>query len=124
MDGGTQNAIMDMLVNAPPLVAFAGYLIWQSKGQQKRLDDLTASWMTQINALEDKSTNREDKLRDRYDQVLDKVEKEKNSLLKVLAGKMSDVTKAIVEMRSDIKGLFGRLEKMEDELQRIKNENT
>lgn len=125
----TANAINELLMNAPPLVAFAGYLIWQSKGQQKRLDDLTNKWMTQIADLEEKSQKREDALRDRYDQVIDKIEGERNTttqkyieVVQAMSTKVQAMSEKLQEMALDFRALVGRLDLVENDINRLKIE--
>ena len=125
MDGGT--ALSEMLLNAPPLVAFAGYLIWQSKAQQQRLDKLHASWMTQINDLEEKSQKREDALRLRYDDVITKLEAERtetsNKYIEVvqnMSAKVQTLSEKINMMALDIKALMNRINTVENDVLRIK----
>ena len=127
MDPGTTTALTDMLFNVPPLVAFAGYLIWQSKGQQKRLDDLTAKWMTQISTLEEKSQKREDALRIRYDEVITKIETSRDAttikhieVVQAMTAKVESMTEKITALALDFRALVGRLDLMESDLNRLK----
>ena len=127
MDPGTTTALTDMLFTAPPLVAFAGYLIWQSKGQQKRLDDLTAKWMTQISTLEEKSQKREDALRIRYDEVITKIETSRDAttikhieVVQAMTAKVESMTEKITALALDFRALVGRLDLMESDLNRLK----
>lgn len=119
-------AITDMLVNAPPLVAFAGYLIYQAKGQQKRLDDLTNKWMEQINSLEEKSQGREDAIRLRYDQVIDKIEQERNTttskyieVVQAMSTKVQTMSEKISGMALDFRALVGRIDLVENDINRL-----
>ena len=125
MDGGT--AISEMLLNAPPLVAFAGYLIWQSKSQQQRLDKLHENWITQINDLEAKSQKREDALRLRYDEVIQKLEGERLEIaqkyievVQNMSAKVQTLSEKINSMALDIKTLMNRINTVENDVSRIK----
>lgn len=127
MDGA--NALSELLINAPPLVAFAGYLIWQSKGQQKRLDDLTTKWITQIDNLEEKAQKREDALRERYDQVIDKIEDERNTtttkyieVVQAMSSKVQAMSEKLQEMALDFRALVGRIDLIENDITRLKIE--
>lgn len=129
MEPATTTAITDMLMNAPPLVAFAGYLIWQSKGQQKRLDDLTAKWMEQINSLEDKSQKREDSLRERYDLVIEKIESERNTttskyidVVQAMSTKVQAMSEKISALAVDFRSLVGRIDMVENDINRLRIE--
>ena len=127
MEPATTTALTDMLLNAPPLVAFAGYLIWQSKGQQKRLDDLTSKWMEQINTLEEKSQVREDKLRIRYDEVITKIETSRDSttnryieVVQQMSTKVQQMSEKISALALDFRALVGRLDLIEKDVNNIK----
>tara|TARA_R110000824_G_scaffold345769_1_gene532445 strand:+ start:100 stop:495 length:396 start_codon:yes stop_codon:yes gene_type:complete len=127
MDPQTTTALTDMLLNAPPLVAFAGYLIWQSKGQQKRLDDLTNKWMEQISTLEDKSQKREDALRIRYDEVILKIETSRDAttikhieVVQAMTAKVQAMTEKITSLALDFRALLGRIDLIESDVNRLK----
>lgn len=61
--------LIDLLINSSPLAGFAGYLVFQTKGLQKRMD-----------GLNDKAIEREDMLRGRYDKVIADLQLEKEKL--------------------------------------------
>ena len=106
----------DLLMNMPPLMAFAAYLIWQTQKQQKRLD----GWMAEMKTIDDKSQEREDKIRARYDDVLAKVEGERAKLIDSLSTKISDMNATFSDLRSDIKALFARFDHIEKDVDRLR----
>jgi len=61
--------LLDLLINSSPLAGFAAYLVFQTKGLQKRMD-----------GLNDKAVEREDMLRGRYDKVIADLQVEKEKL--------------------------------------------
>tara|TARA_R110002051_G_C8389361_1_gene446515 strand:+ start:94 stop:420 length:327 start_codon:yes stop_codon:yes gene_type:complete len=61
--------LLDLLINSSPLAGFAGYLVFQTKGLQRRMD-----------GLNDKAVEREDMLRGRYDKVIADLQVEKEKL--------------------------------------------
>tara|TARA_R110000824_G_scaffold395256_1_gene595758 strand:+ start:1635 stop:1964 length:330 start_codon:yes stop_codon:yes gene_type:complete len=61
--------LLDLLINSSPLAGFAAYLVFQTKGLQRRMD-----------GLNDKAVEREDMLRGRYDKVIADLQLEKQSL--------------------------------------------
>jgi hypothetical protein len=62
-------SLVDLLINSSPLAGFAAYLVFQTKGLQKRMD-----------GLNDKAVEREDMLRGRYDKVIADLQQEKQTL--------------------------------------------
>lgn len=108
-----EESIFKILTEGGPMALFAGYLIWQTREQQKRID----GWISQISDLEQKSQEREDKLRARYDDVILKIESEKNSLTQTLIDKVSSVISKLTALEKDIKFITARLEKVEKKTQ-------
>ena len=62
-------SLVDLLINSSPLAGFAAYLVFQTKGLQKRMD-----------GLNEKAVEREDMLRGRYDKVIADLQAEKQTL--------------------------------------------
>ena len=115
------------IMNAPPLVAFAGYLIYQSKNQQKRLDTLHDNWINQINTLEDKSQLREDKLRSRYDEIILKIEKSRddqsqkyNQVVTNMASEVSDMSGQVAQLAIETRKINTRISTIETDIVNLK----
>lgn len=126
MDGALPG-INELIMNAPPLVAFAGYLIYQSKNQQKRLDKLHDNWINQINTLEDKSQNREDKLRARYDEIILKIEssrdeqsKKYTDVVENMAAKVADMGSQVAQLAIETRKITTRISTMENDIVNLK----
>jgi mRNA-degrading endonuclease YafQ of YafQ-DinJ toxin-antitoxin module len=64
-----QQTVIELLVNSSPLAAFAGYLVYQTRSLQARMDDLNVT-----------AQKREDNLRSRYDKVISDLQDEKAQL--------------------------------------------
>jgi hypothetical protein len=64
-----EQTLLNLLINSSPLAGFAGYLVFQTKGLQRRMD-----------GLNDKAVEREDMLRGRYDKVIADLQAEKQTL--------------------------------------------
>ena len=64
-----EQTLLNLLINSSPLAGFAGYLVFQTKGLQRRMD-----------GLNDKAVEREDMLRGRYDKVIADLQQEKQTL--------------------------------------------
>ena len=107
-------SIIDALLNGGPFGLFAGYLIWQSNQQQKRLD----GYMEQINDLEDKAQTREDLLRSRYDDVILKIEKEKSDLIGTISARVISVMDRLNDLQTDLKLLNQRLSRIETDIEK------
>lgn len=126
MDGAIPT-LHELILNAPPLVAFAGYLIYQSKNQQKRLDTLHDNWINQINTLEDKSQTREDKLRARYDEIIMKIEKSRDEqtnrytdVVDNMAAKVQEMGSQLSMLAIETRKITGRITAMESDIVNLK----
>ena len=64
-----EQTLLNLVINSSPLAGFAGYLVFQTKGLQRRMD-----------GLNDKAVEREDMLRGRYDKVIADLQTEKQTL--------------------------------------------
>tara|TARA_Y100001963_G_C6763819_1_gene441101 strand:- start:1499 stop:1900 length:402 start_codon:yes stop_codon:yes gene_type:complete len=126
MDGAIPG-LHELILNAPPLVAFAGYLIFQSKNQQKRLDTLHDNWINQINQLEDKSQTREDKLRARYDEIILKIEKSRDEqtnkytdVVENMASKVQEMGSQLAQLAIETRKINSRISTMENDIVNLK----
>ena len=89
--------LFQILTEAGPLAAFAAYLAWMQVKSGQRQDKLVEKFQGQIDRLEDKRDADEDKLRVRYDVVIDKYDAERKDMLEKL---ISSVNDGLTEMRS------------------------
>tara|TARA_Y100001963_G_C6602732_1_gene363315 strand:- start:249 stop:686 length:438 start_codon:yes stop_codon:yes gene_type:complete len=56
---------------------FAAFLVWQHLSMQKRFDKMVDKFQVQLNKITEKSETNEDKLRARYDSVINDLQSEK-----------------------------------------------
>jgi hypothetical protein len=68
--------IFSQLFDFGALGLFAGFLIWQHLGMQKRLDLMVQKFQEQLREIEAKHEQRVEIMRGRYDVVIDKVRAE------------------------------------------------
>ena len=59
---------------------FAGFLIYLYLGMQKRMDALVSAFQSQLRDIQSRCDDQEEKLRDRYDNVIAKTEDDKAAL--------------------------------------------
>jgi len=62
--------LFEQLLDFGALGIFAGFLIWQFVGLQKRLDKLVSDFQSQLKEINDDYDDRIDKMRERYDGVI------------------------------------------------------
>lgn len=68
--------MLSQLFDFGALGIFAGFLIWQHLGMQKRLDAMVERFQEQLREIESKHEGRVEVMRGRYDAVIDKVRAE------------------------------------------------
>ena len=68
--------LISQLLDFGALGIFAGFLIWQHLGMQKRLDDLVQRFQVQLKEIDDGFEKRTEIMRERYDVVITKIRNE------------------------------------------------
>lgn len=69
---------------------FIIYLLWANKIQTRRLDEYVARLLTTLATLEDEREKGFDKVRDRYDEVVDRYNTERDKLLNDITVKIDE----------------------------------
>lgn len=79
------DALLSQLLDFGALGIFAGFLIWQHLGMQKRLDTLVDRFQDQLKEIDDGYERRIEIMRERYDRVITTIRAEcresENSLI-------------------------------------------
>ena len=88
--------IFSIVTEAGPLAAFAMYLAWMQVKANQRHDELVKNFQEQIESLERKRDSDEERLRDRYDKVLSKIEDERRQHLESMS---HNIETGLTEMR-------------------------
>jgi len=70
------DALLQTLTDYGALGLFAGFLVWQFIGLQKRLDKLVENFQTQLAQINTGYDDRIEKMRERYDIVIEQYRKE------------------------------------------------
>lgn len=94
MDGN----IFVELANYGSLGLFAIFLVWQYIEQKKQLKELMDGFQSKLDELREQSDLREMKLRKRYDDVIEGIQKERDELRMALLGKVNDLERNVTEL--------------------------
>ena len=88
-----EDQLLSLILSGGPNVAFAGFLFWQYKEQQKRADD-----------RETKNDQREKELRDRYDKVISDLHTREDAIRTEIVKEINDLDKrmSLLEQKLDI----------------------
>ena len=84
---------------------FAAFLVWQHMNMQKRLDSLLEKFQIQLTSIQDKAESNEDKLRARYDLVLEQYREEKSTFRNSVASQVADSIREIDQIKKKIADL-------------------
>ena len=96
------DTLISQLLDFGALGIFAGFLVWQHLGMQKRLDTLVESFQSQLRDIQDREDAQEERLRDRYDAVIAKYDSERTQTQSDIVTKLDT---ALVKLDEGLKEL-------------------
>ena len=108
---------------------FAGFLIWQHQGMQKRLDKIQEDFKQMIDSIQQRSEEKEEGLRSRYDNVISEYREERTVVRSNVTSKITEVLrhiKALEDATDDnsgkLTGIASKTEKVLEIFQDMQNE--
>jgi len=108
------DAIISQILDFGALGIFAGFLIWQHLGMQKRLDQLVTGFQDQLKEIDLAFEKRVEIMRGRYDLVIDNIRKdcaEEVRLLREQKDKVhNDISHSVKELGPKIDIALNKLE--------------
>jgi len=135
---------LDILLNSGPMGVIAGYMMYWVKKQESKNDKLTQQYIQKIEELQNKDEiareallmkfeEREDKLREKYDNVIDKIDEERknqdintsrslekaNDKLDIISQRVDGMGIRFDDVSSKIMDLNNRLGQQEQQVQRM-----
>tara|TARA_R100000655_G_scaffold24827_1_gene50363 strand:- start:2306 stop:2767 length:462 start_codon:yes stop_codon:yes gene_type:complete len=135
---------MDILLNSGPMGVIAGYMMYWVKKQESKNDKLTQHYIQKIEELQNKDEiareallmkfeEREEKLREKYDSVIDKIDEERkqqdlttsrslekaNDKLDIISQRVDGMGIRFDDVSSKIMDLNNRLGQQEQQVQRM-----
>ena len=96
------DTLISQLLDFGALGIFAGFLVWQHLGMQKRLDTLVESFQSQLRDIQDREDAQEERLRARYDAVIAKYDSERTQTQSDIVTKLDT---ALVKLDEGLKEL-------------------
>ena len=87
--------LLEALLEYGSLGLFAAFLVWQHLSMQKRFDTLIERFQKQLDAFQNKSDANEEKLRDRYDAVINQYQNEKANFNQIYLRKITAFEKSL-----------------------------
>lgn len=73
--------VLDLLMNGSPMVAFAGYLLWSNHRSERKIESQHQEFINKLDVLEDKHEKIQEQTRERWMQVVEKLETEKSQAI-------------------------------------------
>ena len=95
------NALMDF----GALGIFCAFLVYQHLQMQKRLDKLSAEWVSSLQKVESEHREAEEHIRDRYDKVVARYSETRESIYKEVVSTLTDNQQLLVSLESKIEDL-------------------
>ena len=103
-----EEQIISLLMQGGPNVAFAVFLLWQYKEQQKRADD-----------RESKNEQREKDLRERYDRVIADLQAREDAMRSEIVKEISDLDKRMSRLEQKLDIINKVVEEIKAKFQRV-----
>lgn len=98
-------SFVKMLLEYGSLGIFAAFLVWQHLNMQKRLDKLLDQFQGQLKGIQEKAEVNEDKLRERYDAVVETYRKDKSTFRENVASQIEASIREIESVKEQLRGL-------------------
>lgn len=121
--------LLESLLGFGPMGIFAGFLIWQHQGMQKRLDKIQEDFKQMIDSIQQRSEEKEEGLRSRYDNVISEYREERTVVRSNVTSKITEVLrhiKALEDATDDnsgkLTGIASKTEKVLEIFQDMQNE--
>jgi hypothetical protein len=122
--------VYEVLINAGPMGLFAAYLVYTNSKHDKRLEenhalyltkleDSKSNFLTHLEEQERKFLEREDKLRDKYDTVIVKLDGERKEILERLVTTLQNNNVKIGEITTKIEVHGRQIERLGEDLKKI-----
>ena len=120
-------ALYEVLMNAGPLGLFVAYLAYDKKELQKKTDAHHQEWMQKLNSmlerqetvrteLQDKYEDREEKVRERWMQVVQKVEGERDEAQLETARRVDQLCQSMEKLAAANERMSNRLDEITTKL--------
>ena len=87
--------LLEALLEYGSMGLFAAFLVWQHLSMQKRFDALVDKFQKQLEGFQEKASDGEHKLRERYDTVISQYQDEKHNFNIEKLRKLEDIDKHI-----------------------------
>lgn len=107
------DALVSQLLDFGALGIFAGFLIWQHLGMQKRLDGLVERFQDQLKDIDDGYEKRIEHMRERYDVVITELRAECRSEREAVEAQRDKLQEQLVQVQT---GAEAKLDKALDKL--------
>ena len=114
--------LTDILINAGPLGALSVYLILKNNKLDAKLDRILSDAREAQVAQEEKAQSREDKLRERYDDVIGDLQSKGEQLRHNMAEKIAGLVLTSNEVQKKIETMMSGLTPIQEQIKEFKME--
>lgn len=108
-----ESALLDLIVGGSPMAAFAGFLAWNFFQNRKQIQQMNDKQFQLFKELQGEKEQQIEKLRNRYDVVIERLELRDQNLRTSIEGRLDSLEKSMSDLAIQITGMTDRLQKLE-----------
>tara|TARA_R110002060_G_scaffold5588_1_gene8678 strand:- start:2390 stop:2827 length:438 start_codon:yes stop_codon:yes gene_type:complete len=112
--------MVNILIEYGALGVFAAFLLMQHFSMQKRSDKQTKDFQDQLRNMVEKSDEKEQKLRERYDSVIETLQSDKSTLKSELGEAMKELKRSLQDQDKRMEGMILQSEGLSQSLNETK----
>lgn len=108
-----EQSLIDLLVNGSPMAAFAAFLSWNFFQNRKQIQEMNDKQFQLFRELQTEKEDQVEKLRSRYDLVIERLETRDKNLRSSLESRLEILELGLTEIGNKISMLADRIQKVE-----------
>lgn len=116
-----EQSVIDLLVNGSPMAAFAGFLAYNFFHNRKQIQEMNDKQFELFRTLQTEKEEQIERLRSRYDTVIERLEQRDQSLRSSLETRLDTVENTLTNIVAQLTTLTDRLQKLEIQSEIQKN---
>jgi hypothetical protein len=109
----SESALLDLIVGGSPMAAFAGFLAWNFFQNRKQITEMNEKQFELFKELQNEKETQIEKLRDRYDVVINRLEDRDANLRSSIESRLDGVEKSLEGIGLKLTSITDRLQKLE-----------
>ena len=108
-----EQTVLDLLINGSPMAGFAAFLAWNFFQNRKQITEMNEKQFELFRELQSEKEVQVEKLRDRYDVVIERLESRDASLRSSIESRLEQVETTLTVIMTKLATMADRLQKLE-----------